>query len=270
MKLMNKLKVTIFLVLVLFETGVLIIAASFINNEISTAAARQSDAYNTSYRESYANSYDNAYQVSYDDTYRSSYDEQYRATYDEQYKNSYDEEYALEYESQYKTSYDDKYNSAYNIQYNKSYTESYAKGNEEGSLSGLEQGNIDGLKTIVSLHDPTYQELMTFLTADPTDQNAYDAIKYNCFDYSADLDNDAERAGINAGFVIITFPQEPGHAITVFQTTDRGLVFIEPQNDSVVNLVKGKHYYLSVVPPPGYYYPPPSYNDTVVNYKIIW
>lgn len=48
-----------------------------------------------------------------------------------------------------------------------------------------------------------------------------------CADFAEVLHNNAELFGIKAAWVAINFEEGPGHALNAFQTTDRGLVFID-------------------------------------------
>ena len=81
--------------------------------------------------------------------------------------------------------------------------------------------------------------------------------------------NNAEADGIRCAYVRLGFPAL-GHAIVAFQTTDRGLVFVEPQSDEIANPVVGRRWYQCVVPEPGYFYLPPSYDDTIEEIQVIW
>jgi len=76
--------------------------------------------------------------------------------------------------------------------------------------------------------DPTWQELMAFLVMDTTDQKPYAVDSYSCVAFAEELHNNAEASGIMAAFVGVQFEdREVGHALNAFQTTDRGLVFID-------------------------------------------
>ena len=75
---------------------------------------------------------------------------------------------------------------------------------------------------------PTWQELMAFLEADTTDRKPYNADSFACVAFAEELHNNAEAAGIEAAFVGVQFEgREVGHALNAFNTTDRGLVFID-------------------------------------------
>jgi hypothetical protein len=80
--------------------------------------------------------------------------------------------------------------------------------------------------------DPTYAELLAFLEADQIDEYSYivgpPKVAYICADFARDVHNNAEAAGIRAAWVGIDLEgQAEGHALNAFQTTDRGLVFID-------------------------------------------
>ena len=115
-----------------------------------------------------------------------------------------------------------------------------------------------------SSQSPTYQEALQFISSDPTNENAYLEGRYTCTDFATDFWNNAVSKGYVCGYVIIYFPSGQSHAIDCFNTTDNGLIFIEPQTDSVVKLIRNQPYLF------GKKYEPPSYNDTVVNYAIDW
>jgi len=86
--------------------------------------------------------------------------------------------------------------------------------------------------------NPTFAELIAFVTEDPTDEHYYatdfDVLfgaaegPYVCSDFAGDMHNNAEAAGIRAAWVSIDFEgDDKGHALNTFETTDRGLVYID-------------------------------------------
>lgn len=113
------------------------------------------------------------------------------------------------------------------------------------------------------IRDPTYNEVLEFISSDKTDENEYDPGSYTCINFAADVKNNAFYKGYRCGYVYILFP-DSGHAIVCFNTVDRGLVFIEPQSDDVVNLVIGQPYWNR-----SKYYAP-DYDDTVIRFVICW
>ena len=76
--------------------------------------------------------------------------------------------------------------------------------------------------------NPTWAELKAFLLEDTTEQHEYIRDEYDCSQFSRDLHNHAEAAGIRAAEVQIVFKgEEAGHALNAFLTTDYGLVFVD-------------------------------------------
>lgn len=106
----------------------------------------------------------------------------------------------------------------------------------------------DGRKMILhnnpTATDPTYDELINFIKADWTDNNNSNPGSYVCADYACDLHDNAEKAGIKAGVVAIEFTDNgDGHACNAFNTTDKGLVFVDCTSfDSIVDVNEGTEY----------------------------
>jgi hypothetical protein len=92
--------------------------------------------------------------------------------------------------------------------------------------------------------NPTWNQLYNFIKSDQTDRKAYVLDSYDCKDFSRDVHNNAEKAGIRAAWVAIKFKGETiGHACNAFKTVDRGLVFIdctgvEPGNNGLYSCDK--------------------------------
>ncbi len=120
------------------------------------------------------------------------------------------------------------------------------------------------------LRDPSYQEMKVFLARDRISEHVYVPGEYTCVDFAADVKTNAAREGIRCAYVVIEFRGGGGHAIVAFDTTDEGLVFIEPQFDWEVELQVGKRYYQCVKPPPGNYMTKPPYDDTITRYVVVW
>lgn len=82
--------------------------------------------------------------------------------------------------------------------------------------------------------NPTYAELVAFIKEDSTDERHYRSrdwapgFAYTCADFAEDVHNNAEAAGIKAAWVSIDFEEnDEGHALNAFETTDKGLVYID-------------------------------------------
>lgn len=79
----------------------------------------------------------------------------------------------------------------------------------------------------------TWMELVDFITDDHTNWNDYDAVDYNCLDYAVDLVENAHEQNLKAWVVGVDFvDEETGHAFVAFETSDRGIVYVEPQGDN--------------------------------------
>ncbi len=122
-----------------------------------------------------------------------------------------------------------------------SYDLGYADGETEGYEVGYLQGIEDATEKGWYLIDPTYDEMDTFRKSDQTNQNSYVYPDYICYDFTADFIANAFEAGYRCGFVYIEF-DESAHSIVCFNTTDQGLIYIEPQTDAIVTITIGEEY----------------------------
>jgi hypothetical protein len=173
-----------------------------------------------------------------------------------------------EVEAAYDSSFQEAYAEIYDVRYKEGYNQGYDKGYDEGYQRGLEIGYREGLATRVDLRNPTYKELLDFLRHDKTDLKPYIKDEFICSDFAAVVNINAELEGIRAAWVVVFFPPGElyhGHAIVAFETTDKGLVFVEPQLDKIAKLVIGESYWQSVGRTR-----PTDYDDTVVRIQIIW
>jgi len=109
------------------------------------------------------------------------------------------------------------------------------------SNGGIECGG-DGEPIVLinspNANNPTYSKLVAFIVEDTT--NTKDYVKggpeaHVCADFAEELHNNAEAAGIGAAWVGVEFEGDiEGHALDAFETTDKGLVYI----DCTGNLMK--------------------------------
>jgi hypothetical protein len=114
--------------------------------------------------------------------------------------------------------------------------ESYQLGYDAGYAQGVEDGAGSGWY----IRDPTYDEAIAFIDSDRTDENEY-TDDYVCYDFTADFNANAFQMGYRCGFVYMEF-HDGAHAIACFNTTDRGLIYIEPQTDEIVVVAVGRVY----------------------------
>ncbi len=137
------------------------------------------------------------------------------------------------------------------------FNDGYTQGEEAGYAKGL----TDGIGTGYTIRDPTYQEMIDFISSDTTDQIEYTE-DYVCYDFAEDLKNNAFFEGYRCAFVYVTFP-DSDHGMVCFDTVDRGLIFIEPQFDKILTPVVGEPLFDRTFFDPGM-------DDTIVDYRIIW
>ena len=111
--------------------------------------------------------------------------------------------------------------------------------------------------------DPTWDELISFLESDDTDEQPYIEDSFVCAEFAEMLHNNAEASGIKAAYVGVDFVVGEGHAINTFNTTDKGLVYVdctrgfsspiiaeltdsekreEREHDKIAYVVEGKEY----------------------------
>jgi len=146
------------------------------------------------------------------------------------------------------TSLEDDVIESFDLGYAEGESEGYQLGYDEGYVQGVEDGAGSGWY----IRDPTYDEAIAFINSDKTDENEYTP-DYVCYDFTADFDSSAFQMGYRCGFVYIEFT-DSAHAIVCFNTTDMGLIYVEPQNDKIVTIAIGQTYL----------------GDTIVDLGIIW
>jgi len=92
--------------------------------------------------------------------------------------------------------------------------------------------------------NPTWSQLITFISQDQTDKHTYIYGVFDCSQFSRDVHNNAEAAGIRAAEVQLSFRnEEVGHALNAFLTTDYGLVYVDcTGEDTIARIKTGKEY----------------------------
>ena len=99
---------------------------------------------------------------------------------------------------------------------------------------------VSGNQTIL-VKNPTFQELRDFILRDPSSRNQFVLNQYECRHFATEVDNNAEAEGLRCGFVLLCFDRGQ-HAVVAFDTTDRGLIYIEPQTDAAIEPEVGGAY----------------------------
>ncbi|MBA7503118.1 hypothetical protein ES706_01725 [subsurface metagenome] len=91
---------------------------------------------------------------------------------------------------------------------------------------------------VSKLRNPTWSELKVFLASDDTDKHPYNFPTFVCADFASTLQKNAEAAGWRCAVVSVRLsgypdwynygiPSNTSHACNAFETTDRGLVYID-------------------------------------------
>jgi|GEM_PF-563957 len=132
------------------------------------------------------------------------------------------------------------YPCGYEIGNSSGYEDGFSTGNTTGFSNGYVQGVEDGVGRGYNIRDPTYEEALQFISSDQTDENEHTE-NYTCFNFAADFEKNAFEAGYRCGWVYVEFT-DGAHAIVCFNTTNLGLIFIEPQDDTIVELSVGHSY----------------------------
>lgn len=156
-------------------------------------------------------------------------------------------------------------NISYSEGISKGYDAGVQSGYDEGVQSGYDLGYVEGLSDGgrgYNIRDPTYSEALRFKVLDKTDRNKYNYYTYNCHDFTADFKNNAFNEGYRCGYVYLEFA-DGVHALVCFSTVDRGLIYIEPQDDEIMTLRVGWRYWDRQVYDV-------DYDDTIVRFDIIW
>lgn len=119
----------------------------------------------------------------------------------------------------------------------------------------------------IELEDPNYLEVLNFIEKDQTNKNLYRYEEYICHNFATDFKKNAIRAGFRCGYVQVFFP-DCSHALNCFNTTDYGLIFVEPQKDELVSLTVGLPYWNRTNHTVEIY--GERYNDTITGFFIEW
>lgn len=125
-----------------------------------------------------------------------------------------------------------------------SYDQGYVEGESDGYETGYDEGYDQGIEDVTEggwyFVDPTFAEMDAFIEADKTDENDYNQ-SYVCYDFTADVIANAQEQGYRCGFVYIEYATS-AHAVVCFNTTDFGLIYVEPQNDQIISIAVGQFY----------------------------
>ncbi len=151
----------------------------------------------------------------------------------------------------------------YDLGKEEGYNTGYTSGKTDGYDDGYAQGMQAGLGHGYTLRDPTYKEAVVFLREDKTDRNRYVEDSYTCSHFARDVCNNAEAEGLRCAFVELRF-REGGHSIIAFDTSDKGVVYFEPQFDDEVKVIINQSYSRLND------YQGSPVNDTIMDILVIW
>jgi len=99
----------------------------------------------------------------------------------------------------------------------------------------------DSDSQVTDPENPTFEEVRDFILGDTTSRNGFVLYEYECRHFTTTVNNNAEAAGLRCAFVLLCFDQGQ-HSVIAFETTDRGLVYIEPQTDAAIHPEVGGYY----------------------------
>ena len=108
--------------------------------------------------------------------------------------------------------------------------ESYIQLSEENSRLREENENLKAQKGLVN---PSYGQLLNFIVRDDTDEQEWSE-DFDCTEFSNRFIRNFAREGYFACTTEITFEDDKGHIIVAVNTTDKGLRYVEPQDDRII------------------------------------
>lgn len=100
---------------------------------------------------------------------------------------------------------------------------------------------ISSTNNTIILKNPSFQEMKEFLLKDTTSRKTYILFSYECRHFATEVNNNAKAAGWQCGLALLCYARGQ-HAVVVFNTVDRGLIFIEPQTDAAIDVKVGGTY----------------------------
>lgn len=100
----------------------------------------------------------------------------------------------------------------------------------------MSNGKPVRLQNNPNARDVPLARVLAFVAANRVNRQRYVDGKHMCAEYAVTLHDRAEASGIRCALVSLSFAEGVGHALNAFQTTDRGLVYIDctggPEGDA--------------------------------------
>lgn len=94
-----------------------------------------------------------------------------------------------------------------------------------------------------NLRVPTFNAVKDFLANDPTNLKQYITGKYVNRHFAQDVTNAAKEKGLRCAVVAVVFQGGKNTFVVAFQTTDSGVVFVDPLTDRAIKVNKGGRFY---------------------------
>ena len=113
--------------------------------------------------------------------------------------------------------------------------------NEIDSLKRIQEIKISGMSAID--YSPSLSEVKMIIRNSDLEDEEYDEDLFNCVEFSHNLVREFKEEKIYSCITEIWFEDEGGHANVAINTSDKGLVYIEPQDDTIIyDLEVGDNY----------------------------
>jgi hypothetical protein len=113
------------------------------------------------------------------------------------------------------------------------------------------------LLTGCSLRDPSYSQMKDMLKGVIPNEG-------NCCDYSKNVQDYSIQNGYQCYIVVMNWKNKDGHVCVAFNTTDKGWIYIEPQNRAEVKVELGESYNV-----PGILYFN-TMEDRIITQKVVY
>ena len=96
---------------------------------------------------------------------------------------------------------------------------------------------------------PSYSDVLAFVEEDDTDKQRYISDNYTfiCTDFTDRFISNFLKKGFFSCEAIIYLPENSSHSLVAINTTDKGLIFIEPQKDKVITSMRVGDNYCSYI-----------------------
>lgn len=132
---------------------------------------------------------------------------------------------------------------------------SYATRNNSAAISKLsekasiQEEMISNLMEKIKqkgLVNPSYSEVIQFVVEDRTDVMSYIKEMFTCSDFTNMFIKNFREKGYFSCYTEIVF-EEGAHAVVAVNTTDKGLMYVEPQTDQIITSLEAGDNYCSKV-----------------------